>query len=448
VQRWFFELGLAEPRHFDQSVVLDLPPGASPASIGRALRDLVRAHDALRLHVAPGDLRSLHVAADVEPALPVIAAGRGDAAAVDAVAERLRADLDLGRPPLLRAAWLAPEGGGPARLLLILHHLVVDAVSWRILVEELLGDRRPAPTTSFSEWARRLSGFARSKAVERDLDYWLETGRHDVRPMPVDHPFADRGVNTEGSSATVVVALDAGETDALLRGPLAAAGAQVNDVLLAALLHVWRRFTGDDRLLVDLEGHGREEVFDGVDLSRTVGWLTTIFPVLLAVDPGARPSPAVLLPSVREQLRRVPYRGLSYGLLRYLRSDDVAERLRRLPSPEIGFNYLGRLDGDLAGLVPGGAGRNSSPRNRRPHLLDVDAFVGDDGLRVRWTYCANVHRAATVARLADDYRAALRDLVAHAPTPTAAERRPADPRMPDVDAGQLEKLGRLLEGRK
>jgi non-ribosomal peptide synthase protein (TIGR01720 family) len=381
-------------------------------------------------------------AADVEVTLPVIETPGG----VEEIAERLQADLDLARPPLLRAAWLAPEDGGPARLLLILHHLVVDAVSWRILVEDLLGDRRRARTTAFSEWARRLQGFARSKAAERDLDYWLDAARADVRPMPRDWP--DAGDNTEASSATVTVTLDAAETDALVHGVLAALSAQINDVLLTALLEAWRRWTGDDRLLVDLEGHGREELFEGVDLSRTVGWFTTIFPVLLTADAPARGgAPATLLPSVSERLRRAPYRGLGYGLLRYMRDDAVAERLRRLPAPEIGFNYLGRLDGGLQGLVRGGTGRNSSPENRRAHLIDVNAFVGDAGLCVQWTYSARAHRAVTIERLADGHRAALRDLIAHARTLAPGERAPSGPTLSGVDAGQLRKLGRLLERR-
>src|SRR5262249_1952656 len=155
-----------------------------------------------------------------------------------------------------------------------------------------------------------------------------------VGALPVDWPDADGSANTEGASATVTVTLGA--------DVVAAARGQLHETLLAALLEAWHDWTGQTRLDVDLEGHGREEVLDGVDLTRTVRWFPTIFPVRLEAVGRARSSPAALLQAVRDQLRRVPGKGIGYGLLRYLGADAAAERLRRLPSPAIRVNYLGR----------------------------------------------------------------------------------------------------------
>src|SRR6185295_2433414 len=217
-------------------------------------------------------------------------------------------------------------------------------------------------------------------------------------PLPVDVEARD------GRAATATFSLDLGAaaTRALLNEAPEAYRTQVNDLLLAALARTFTAWTGEGTLLVDLEGHGREEIFPGVDLSRTVGWFTTLFPVALELPPGAGPREAIQ--AVKEGLRAVPRRGLGYGLLRYLGGDETAERLAALPAPQVSFNYLGRFD---AAMGEGGLFAFASETARGAegeavpggHLFQIDLLVLDDRLRVHWTFDPARHLPATVERL-------------------------------------------------
>jgi non-ribosomal peptide synthase protein (TIGR01720 family) len=311
---------------------------------------------------------------------------------------------------------------------LVLHHLVVDPVSWQILLEDLLAAYHllemglppslPPKTTSWQHWAGRLAEHARSEALRQELPFWLDPDRQQVEPLPQD---LCQGNNTAGEVQLVLVELDTTQTTALLQEVPTVYRTQINDVLLTALALAYARWSGRRRLLVDLGGHGREELFDDVDLSRTVGWFTSLYPVLLELPPGAGPGQA--LQAVKEQLRRVPSRGLGYGLLRYLAGDQqVAEQLRSLPQADIYFDYLGQIDRSLpaeAGLalVTESSGPHLSPGTRRRYLLEVTAAVLGGRLRLSWAYSPGRHRRATVEALARNFLAALREVVIHCQSP-------------------------------
>jgi non-ribosomal peptide synthase protein (TIGR01720 family) len=241
------------------------------------------------------------------------------------------------------------------------------------------------------------------------------------------------------------VSLTEAETRGLLQEAPAAYRAQINDVLLTALAQALTRWTGERRLLLDLEGHGREEIFEDLDVSRTVGWFTSAFPVLL--DLGEREGPGEHLKAVKEQLRRVPRRGLGYGLLRYLSRDtSLAARLRALPESEVCFNYLGQFGQGLPReslFSPAGdpIGPAQSPRGKMSYLLEINAWVAEGELHAEWMYSAEVYRRATVERLADGFRAALRSLIAGCRSPEAAAFTPSD--FPEAKLSQDE-LDRLL----
>jgi non-ribosomal peptide synthase protein (TIGR01720 family) len=234
------------------------------------------------------------------------------------------------------------------------------------------------------------------------------------------------------------VALDEEETRALLQDVPAAYGTEINDVLLTALAQSLERWTGAPELLVDLEGHGREDLFDDVDLSRTVGWFTTIYPVRL--DLRALYGPGEALKAVKEQLRRIPRRGIGYGLLRYLSTGEAVQtRLGALPRPEISFNYLGQFDAMMAessafGPAAESTGPAHSPRGRRTHILSINGGIAGGRLRMEWGYSASLHRQETVERMAQEFVAALRALIAHCQSPDAGGYTPSD--FPDADLSQ------------
>jgi amino acid adenylation domain-containing protein/non-ribosomal peptide synthase protein (TIGR01720 family) len=421
IQHWFLAQDLAKPNHFNQAVLLDCHEPLRPELLVEALRQVVAHHDALRLrfHRAEDGWHQAHAAPDDSIAFDHFDLSGLDAeACIPALtghAGRLQQSLDLAAGPVLRAA-LFDLGAPGQRLLLIIHHLVVDGVSWRILLEDLgavytalAGGTPvylPAKTASFKSWAESLSDYAQSKAVHRELGYWRDISWSEAGRLPIDRGDA---VNEAGSTGTVTTWLDAADTQALLHDVPGVYHTQINDVLLTALVEAFADWTGRRSLLVALEGHGREDLFEGVDPSRTVGWFTSLFPVLL--DISAAPDPGSALKSVKEQLRAVPHRGIGYGVLRWLGRNDSLPN----PEPEVSFNYLGQLDGEGKQpfrLAAEDLGALQGAANRRPHLIDISASVVDGVLLVQWFHAAP-HVSQTIAALAERYVASLRGLIAH-----------------------------------
>ncbi|WP_039946124.1 non-ribosomal peptide synthetase, partial [Streptomyces sp. NRRL S-118] len=270
---------------------------------------------------------------------------------------------------------------------------------------------------------------------------WKETASA-VRPLPRDGS-GDDGANTFGAAAVTSVRLDRAGTEALLQRVPAAYRTHINDVLLTALGRVLRDWAGDP-VTIALEGHGREELFDDVDLSRTVGWFTTIHPVTLDVPDGDW---GQALKSVKERLRAVPGRGIGYGALRHL-SEPGSPALTALgtaPHPEVSFNYLGQWDGSTgdSGLVRArlaALGADQAPEQPRPHTIDIVAAVGDGELRVDWIHAPAVHRTATVRRLADAFLAALRGVVEHCLDPRNGGATPSDFPLARLDQAAVDRI--------
>ena len=454
VQHWLFDTLGGDPAHFVQAVSFELAADTEEAPLRGALAALLEQHDALRLRFEPdGDGRwRQHGTAPGGPPelrvhdLPAAGAEPGPAA-LRALAEELARGFDLAAGPLLRAALCRFGGDRPPVLLLAAHHLVVDAVSWRLLLEDLdsgyralrAGERIDLgpKSTSFRAWSRRLAERAASGGFDDELAHWHALGDSSGHGLPTDLP----GANTAASERTLTVELDAEETRRLLQDVPEVYRTRVNDVLLCALGRVLARWTGRDRVAVALEGHGREDhLFADVDLARTVGWFTTMYPVALETPRAADTGTA--LKAVKESLRAVPRGGLGYGALRHLRPGGG----RELPGlPPVSFNYLGRQDwnGAPGGLLRAPHGPLSGGMDRsadRPHLLDVLGRVSAGRLGLTWSYSGEVHRAATVARLAAETAEELRAIVRHCAEPGAGGRTPSDFPLAALDQAAVDRL--------
>ncbi len=467
IQRRFFAEERRQPWRFNQAVLLATGERLAAAPLAAALARLAGHHDALRLRFRreegfPGEegkWRQLHAPAPASssfsssaPLLEIDLEGlppEAREAALETAAEQLQWGLDLAAGPLFTAAAFR-RGEAGDRLLLSAHHLLVDGVSWRVLLEDLAAAYRqlalgaapepelPAKTTSWKRWAEQLALHARLPELAAELSYWLSLPASP--PLPVDLAAGSGGA---AALAAVSVELGAAETRALLKEAPEVYRTQVNDLLLAALARAFAAWTGESTLRVDLEGHGREEIFPGVDLSRTVGWFTTLFPVVLALPAAAGPREAIQ--AVKESLRAVPRRGLGYGLLRYLAGPEAGERLAALPAPQVSFNYLGRFESTVgegglfsfASEAVRGAEGEAVPG--RP-LFAVDALVLDDRLRVNWTYDPGRHLPATAERLANGFLAELAALVAHCLSPEAGGFTPSDFPLAGLDQAALDRL--------
>jgi non-ribosomal peptide synthase protein (TIGR01720 family) len=420
---------------------------------------LLEHHDALRLrfHRDESGWRQVNAVHGGEiPFAFVDLTTAPEADRADAILEKaseLQASLNLSEGPLLRIC-LFSLGENTCRLLVITHHLVMDGMSWRILLEDMrqayrqLSEGQEAKlaqkTTSFKRWAELLMSYAQSSEARREMSYWHGELSKDFAGLPVDHVNAE---NVEASARTVSVSLTPEETHALLHEVPAAYRTQINDALLTALAQALWLWTKQPRALMELEGHGREDVLEGVELSRTVGWFTTAFPLALKVE--SKGDIGEDLRRVKEQLRAIPGRGLGFGLLRYMTEGyESAERLRGSIRPEVSFNYLGQLDqaldeGSAFGLAKESIGPTHSGRAMRTHLLEVEASIIDGQLQVVWGYSENMHRRQTVESLAHDYICSLRKLIAHCRSGEARGFTPSD--FPEARLTQKD-LDRLIAG--
>lgn len=464
IQRWFFEKELPAPHHWNQAMVLELRQEIDRDTLEKVFHRLIAHHDALRLRFMTSDGRWRQVNVGDETGFSLLHVDLSvlpeaeQAIVMDHKIAELHASLDLSNGPLLRACIFDFGPDKASRLHIIIHHLAVDGVSWRILLEDLettyiqLSSGQtvaalPSKTSSFKEWAIGLTKYAGTSEVERESAYWLNRSAASIPRLPVD---STAGHQTEASARTVIGLLSEQETLALLQDIPAVHHTQINDVLLAAVAVCISEWSGNRSLFVDMEGHGREAVLDRFDLSRTVGWFTTHFPVLINLDTAWRIEQA--LPVVKDELRAIPNHGIGYGLLRYLGPNQgIIEKLRAEPHPEVSFNYLGQFDqvfaeSKLFTIRQDFDGPIRSPLGKRSHLLEINAAVIAGQLHTVWIYSEGIHQRATIERLSDAFNATLRSLITYRPEPGAAESYTlTDFPLAEIDEQEFSKLSLLLE---
>ncbi|MFI8191819.1 amino acid adenylation domain-containing protein [Streptomyces sp. NPDC085946] len=479
IVHWLRERGAPVGR-FAQSLLLSCPPGLSEDALRAAVRAVTDTHDALRLRLVDRDdswtleIQPPGRAADADPVRRVDATGLGEddlagraREEVSAAADRL--DPYAGR--IARFVWFDRGPEAPGRLLLVVHHLAVDGVSWRILTDDLVQaytraaagrtpDLPPAGT-SLRHWARRLTAQATQPHRLAELPRWMDVL---AAPDPLLTPKpADPRLDLAADTVETVTTLPEDVVGPLLTTVPAAFHCGVEDVLLTALglaVAAWRRDRGDDTadgVLVDVEGHGREDVVPGADVSRTLGWFTTLHPV--RIDPGrvawaevtsGAPRLGDAVKRVKEQVCAAPDGGIGFGLLRHL-APGCREVLARLGTPQIGFNYLGRFAAPGAPLG-GGPGWAMAPEAVMvtatdpglpvAHGLEVHAVVHDapagSRLTVTWTGARRLWSDADLTDLGGRWRAALEGVVRHALSPDAGGHSPSDFPLADLTQNDID----------
>ncbi|MFG2912775.1 amino acid adenylation domain-containing protein [Kitasatospora sp. NPDC048298] len=468
---------------FSQHIAVRVPAGLGADRLTAALRSLIDHHDALRTRLtepAPGLWQTEVLPRGAVPAddglvltLPDERPPADRSALlrlIDRQAAAARSRLDPATARMVRAVLIPGPAAAPDEqvLLLVGHHLAVDGVSWRILLTDLSAacaalaeGRRPEPQavgTSFRAWSRLLTDRARTELRGAELAVWQ---RVLTGPDPLLGPRRlDPARDVRATAGTLRTELPPEVTGLLLSTVPAALRAEVNDVLLTALAvavadwRLRRRGDGTSATLIELEGHGREEIADGLDLSRTVGWFTSIHPVRL--DPGPRPHQALgrAVKLVKEQLREVPEHGIGHGLLRHL-NPQAARLLSRYPRPQIGFNYMGRFDARedvLWSPVTGDGivGTGTQPAMPLEHVLALTPATEDraDGphLVANWTFADGILDRESVGELADAWFRALRALAEYAASPDAGGATPADFPLVALDQEEIERYEAELAG--
>ena len=441
-QTRFFNTEIAQRQHWNQSVLLGLNRTIAGETLRQALNLLLEHHDALRLRFDPQG-KAHHMTAGQNVLWQVTVA---DQAEMDTLSEQAQTSFDLLEGPLLRAVQMQLWDGSQ-RLLLVVHHLVVDGVSWRILLEDIQdlcrqiddGARPQLPprTTSLRDWADALHGQANGAHVAEELPWWhAQLADNHVEAL-VARP---RAVACQRDLQIINTRLDADRTRQLLRQAPAAYRTQVNDLLLTALARAWQRWSGQAAVHVELEGHGREEEWiTGVDLSRTVGWFTSTYPLRLQAPGEVGDS----IKAIKEHLRQVPNRGIGFGVLAWL--SPHGEALRALPAPRITFNYLGQFDrsfGEGALLRPAAesSGRNMDPDAPPGNWLSINGSIIDGSLRLAWSFAPQWFSAPQVQGLADAWQVELHAVIEHCLSPAAGGLTPSDFPLARLTQVQLDQL--------
>ena len=466
IQRQFFDEDLAEPHFFHQGVLLNVLGPIGTDVIQQAWTAVVEHHDVMcSLFAIEHGLWRQHftgqsAGADRLQHSDLAAVSDGDLPEeIVRISQRIQADLDFQRGPIAAAAYFDLGDNRAARLFLVAHHLVVDAVSWRILIGDLqracqqiinhVPIELPPKTTSFKTWVERLEQAARDPQLHEQAAYWLDMPADDSVPM--DAKSVD---NCVFDVDQVVITLDANITRTLLTDAQQAYRTRVDEFLLAALARTLADWRGTRRVRVDCERHGRDYPFTDVDLSRTVGWCTACVPVELELpDKIDQDRPDALLCTVKEQLRAVLSHGIDYGLARWLAPDrDLRERVTRLAQAEISFNYLGRLDASnasadgeaLFSLAKEPLGPFSHGNNRRWHLLEMIAYIQNDEMHIKLFYNRRLYHHDTMIGFLDALANWLDVLTKHCLDPVAGRFTPSDFPLADADQDDLATLTRLL----
>ncbi|REJ47827.1 MAG: amino acid adenylation domain-containing protein [Microcystis flos-aquae DF17] len=457
IQKWFFEQNWPERHHFNQSILLEVPNNLQPDLLKQTISKLLYHHDALRLRfVQQGEQWQQNHSLDCHS----FAFEKVDLyhlscheqltkmAEISEVQQRV---LNLEEGPLMAVVFFAL--GERGKMLIIIHHLAVDGISWRIILEDFVTIYQqletqkplqlPPKTSSFKTWAEELQNYAKTPEFYAQFKYWLNRDFPSISPLPLDRQ-GEAQSNIVAHAKTVSFTLTEEQTRLLLQEVPQAYNTQINDILLTALVQAFGRWTGNYKLLLDMEGHGRENVIESVNLSRTVGWFTSIFPVFLTLENLHHPGEC--LKSIKEQLRQIPNRGFDYGIGYYLSSDlTIQSPLKNYPKAQVSFNYLGQFTSHQIGeigwkLSQESTGSIHSPLGQRSHLIAIHGIVVDGQLDMEWQYSENFHHQTTIKNLADAYRDSLESLINHC---LSAEGGYTPSDFPDADLNQVE-LDELL----
>lgn len=451
-QQGFFTLDYPARNHWNQSVVLRAQRPVQVERLAAAMNAVLAAHDAFRLRwrdTAQG--WQAHYAEDAAaPTLQVYpyAPDATGESREDAIQAGLQQGLDIEAGPVCAAAWIATPDGGT--LAWVAHHLVVDAVSWRVLIEDLdavyaalaepgadagaVAAARVAGAPTLKDWTVALQAYAALPATQAQLPYWQQVCAQASAALP---RARTEGGNRVADQRSLSLSWPVARAQALFADAARSYRAQAQEAILAALAPALGEWMQQDAVLIELEGHGREDALVGPDAARIVGWLTALYPVRLdarAADPGAS------LTAIKTGLRQVPDKGLGYGALRHLSAAGAS--LAALPYPAITFNYLGRVDTRAEGWGWTGesAGQDRAPDSPRRNLIDIGVALQDDGLRFVWRYSGAQLDEADVRAVAEDCLARLEALAAHVAAPGAGRLAPVDFPLAAVSQPQLDRL--------
>ncbi len=425
IQKRFLETDLGNLNYFNQSVTLE--GQFEPTMVQEICKALTDHHDALQsVFVREEGQWQQKIKSFNEFEVKVVETDETTSKEeLDAIVNKLQASIDIENGPLIKVM-LIKGTNSKDKLVMIIHHLIVDGVSWRIILEDLqtlLNQYKEGnelkltrKTDSFLNWSNSLAEYAQSDTLKNELAYWKEIEKEQLTLGDNDQ----RALVGEVKSTDI--AFTKGQTLDLLEKVGDAYHTEINDLLLAALADAFSQHFGSTKTLLALEGHGREEIIDSIDTTRTIGWFTSIFPIVL--DAKNANDTEKLIVETKESLRQIPNKGVGYGILKYLAEEDLHT------SPQISFNYLGQLsttktEGDYA-LSAEMYGENIDPNRKEFFSLSVTGIIRDQKLYFDFQYDDSLFDDDAISKLAATYKKSLLKVVAHCKTQEEQLLTPSD----------------------
>ncbi len=427
IQAWFFEQCRTDRHHFNQDVLLRSSERLDKDALATLFRKIQEHHDGLRMRyrIEDGKVLQENGGLDCPHGFEAVdlREEKWGLPKLDRHAEAVQRSLCLDKGPLIKAVLYRLEEGD--RLLIVAHHLIVDGVSWRILLEDIATGYEqirvgkeihfPSKTDSFKNWAERMVKYSMSEPLLLEKDYWREIESTRVEPLPFDFALSGDTGGRFGDKGSREFCLTKTDTESLLTRANQAYRTEANDLLLTALARTMKRWHGGSRTLLTLEGHGREEVLEGMDISRTVGWFTSLYPVIIDLPEGK--DAGCQINKIKETLRKVPNRGVGYGVLKYLTPLELKREMDFGLKPRMAFNYLGQFDSEsktgLFRVTEEPAGLSISSEAEAAHDLDMSAIVTDGQLRVTLHYDRTRYREETAKNILVGYKEEIEGIIAH-----------------------------------
>ena len=492
IQQWYFDLPLVAPQHWNMSLLLKIVSPVAAAELERCLQETVHAmveqHDYLRSHFShsnqdsstqdclkKNNLKEHHskalnsvkiwqqcylplnyftdASSKVFESLDYSDSRESADIIIATIGQQVQSNFDLGSGSLFKIV-LLKLSDNEYRLFWVVHHLLIDGVSWRILLEDLqigltqalegetinLGEK----STSFSQWSIAQHKLAQSDAVHQQMAYWqnlwgsLDASEVARLPLKSNDPHRIKDCNE------FKFELSEQHTQQLLLEANKAYKTEINDLLLAALTSALAEQCQQSSCLLHMEGHGREWVSDAIDVSRTVGWFTSLYPILLTLPKDA--SVGEEIKAVKQQLRQIPDKGFGYGLIKHLKNDgDFGASLEALENSQISFNYLGQTDnsfseGEFFQLASETPGSERNENEIQPYALDVFAIVVQGKMQFGFRYSGDNLDVQFVEALAQQFEARLLEILTHCLDPQNFGFVPADFNSTPLSQIQIDEL--------
>ncbi|MEC3924222.1 non-ribosomal peptide synthetase [Bacillus velezensis] len=459
IQHWFLSQRMENRNHFNQSVMMFSSDALHKQPLKQALEHLVIHHDALRITVSSENesIRQINhgIQKDELYSLDIWDLSETDTweREIEDEVTALQQRMDIEKGPLLKAGWFKTRSGD--YLFITVHHLAVDGVSWRILLEDLSAAytqavkgqpvQLPPKTDSFKQYAVRLSEYAKSSKLMREEEYWRFIEEETAAELPYEKPQYQTGADS--IRQTVSFTLTEEETYVLLQQVNRAYHTDTQDILLTAAALALRDWTGGGRLRIAMEGHGREHIMPELDISRTVGWFTSMYPVLIDLNTaGAELGTAVK--TVKDTLGRIPDKGIGYGILKYMTPSEQ-KTIRFRQAPEISFNYLGQFNDtedqhtfSLSGLA---SGHDITPTWQREQAVEMSAMAAQHKLHFSLSYPPSRFRKETMEHLLQTLQQYLRDIMAHCTGKEEAEKTVSDFSSKTLTSDDLDSIASFVE---